>query len=153
MINFKKIYIRKHYIKNYNFLHRSKGVETVIAGSTVGVSVCLSRNLWLCTAAWPRSANFCKKKFKLTRKVRLPIFNQITNVLDLYFQDKTFEWSTLGRLYMIISQTVEGQTLLLPTSIKLQIAFKLEYLHLTLAHSKGQDHVYFNCQYLANSER
>ena len=29
----------------------------------------------------------------------------------------------------------------------------LEYLHLTLAYSKGQDHVQFDCQYLANGDR
>ena len=45
------------------------------------------------------------------------------------------------------------QTLILP--IELHVALRLAYLHLTLAHSKGQGQgrAHFDCQYLANDDR
>ena len=36
------------------------------------------------------------------------------------------------------SQMVKGKTFLLPTNIKSHMAFRLAYLHLTLAYFKGQ---------------
>ena len=44
-----------------------------------------------------------------------------------------------------------GKTLLLPTYMKSQLAIKLAYLHLILAHSKsqGQGHAYYDHEYQA----
>ena len=48
--------------------------------------------------AGPNNANFCRFYLvnicMLTRSVRLPIFIQIVNVLDLYFPGQIFEWNT-----------------------------------------------------------
>ena len=70
-------------------------------------------------------------------------FIQIVNVLDLRFQDQRFESSTFGSsnvIYLTKRRQV-GQTQLLPTHIKSHVAFRLAYIHLTLAHSKGYDHM------------
>ena len=39
---------------------------------------------------------------------------------------------------------------MLSLSLKFFQGFRLEHLHLTLAHSKGQSHAHFNCEYLVN---
>ena len=46
-----------------------------------------------------------------------------------------------------------GKKLLLPTRMKLHVTFRMAYLHLTLPHSKGQDQVHFNCEYVGNGDR
>ena len=43
-----------------------------------------------------------------------------------------------------ILQTVTEEALQLPTHWKSHVAFRLAYLHLTLAHSKGQGYVQFD---------
>ena len=62
-------------------------------------------------------------------EVRLLIFIQTANVLDLYFQGQIFELSVLGCSYVNISQWQIGQTLLLPTNRNSHMAFPLAYLH------------------------
>ena len=52
-----------------------------------------------------------------------------------------------------LAQNDIEDTFKLPTSRKWNTAFKLEYLHLTLANFKGQCHTHFNCEYLANGDR
>ena len=48
-----------------------------------------------------------------------------------------------------------GQTLPLRTNRTSQIAFRLAYLHLTLANSigQGQGHAHFDCEYFVNNDR
>ena len=59
----------------------------------------------------------------------------VAHDLDLHFEDQIFE----SRLNVIISQTLtDEQTLPLSTNRKSHVGFRLVYLHLTLAHSKGQ---------------
>ena len=53
---------------------------------------------------------------------------------------------------MIISQSVTGQTLLLPTQA-VACGLLLAYLHLILAHSKGHGHAHLDCEYLEIGDR
>ena len=73
-----------------------------------------------------------------------------------FYSKSNFESSTLESSYAIISQKVIGRTnIAILTHRKLHVAFRLAFLHLTLAHSKcqGKGHAHFDCQYLANGDR
>ena len=61
----------------------------------------------------------------------------------------TFYWQWISHKWWQI-----GHTLQLQTHRKWLVAFRLAYLHLTLAHSKceGQGHAHFHCEYLANDD-
>ena len=60
----------------------------------------------------------------LTKYFRTTTFIQIVNVLDIHFQTQRFESST----YVIMSQMVTGQTVLLPTYRKSHVASQFPYL-------------------------
>ena len=51
---------------------------------------------------------------------------------------------------MNISQTVTDRTniAIAYTESHIYMGFRLAYLHLTLAHHKGQGHAHFNCEYV-----
>ena len=57
---------------------------------------------------------------------------------------------------MHISTATVSQTITDRTNIAIanwyEMAFRLAYLHLILTHSKGQCHVYFDCEYFANDD-
>ena len=79
-----------------------------------GVFVRPPRNVRLCTAnkRFDQEAPFYAYVCTLTRYVRLSIFVQIVDVLDLHFKGKKCESSTLGTVigYAIISQTATNRT-------------------------------------------
>ena len=56
---------------------------------------------------------------------------------------------------VFLSQTVTEQIILLPTYKMSLTDFRLVYLHLTLAHCKGQSqgHANFDCDYIENGDR
>ena len=74
--------------------------------------------------AEPGNANF-RTRMHVDKYLRLTIFIQIVNVLDLHFQSQKFESSILWSTYAIISQTVREirQTLQLPTHKKSHASF------------------------------
>ena len=76
--------------------------------------------------------------------------------LTYFLYVKNLNQEHFGRLNVVISQMVTDRAiLLLPTHRKLLIGFPLVYLHLTLAHFKGQSqgHVNFDGEYLINGDR
>ena len=84
----------------------------------------------------------------LTRYLRVPIFIQILNVLDLHLNGKKFESSTLGSSKGILSQTVTDRTNITIANTESRMwPSRLVYLHLTLAYSKGhgQGYAHFDC--------
>ena len=52
----------------------------------------------------------------------------------------------------IIKKLPIWQTLILPSNRKLSSGFRLTYLDLTVANSKGQEHVHFDGDYIGKND-
>ena len=76
----------------------------------------------------------------------MPLFIQITNVLDLHFQGQRFESSMLfiGKFKRnVLTNGDREDILLLPTLMKLNAAY---------CKVQGQGHAHFDCEYPANGD-
>ena len=129
------IYIYILYIYIYIYIYILYSV--VISKQTI-----LSQHIYLCLQLELEAPGNQADISMFTMHVRLPIFIQIVNVLDLHFQRQRFElcmhW---GSSYAITSQTVTDRADIAITA-KQEVAYGLSiggmYTFLTSAHSIGQ---------------
>ena len=124
-------------------------------------SLYVCRSFTKCTAifceqtAGPRSANFCTRAYsQCSLASQFP--SKLSTSLTFVFKVK-YSKRVLLKVYMWLygKQWQTWQILTLTTHWKSHVAFQLAYLHLILAHFKGQcqGHAHFEWEYLGNGNR
>ena len=101
----------------------------------------------------PRSANCCRR-IHADKQIRLQIFMQIVNALDLDFKVKVSNL-VLMEVHTRLSQKqrqIEKKCAIVNT-LDTTLGISIGILHLLLAHFKGQGHAHFDCEYLTKGDR
>ena len=135
------------------FRRHSNGVEMVLSSRVLRLCVRPSRYVCTVNKRLDLEAPICAHIVVFTSYVRLPIFIQILNVLYIHFYSQRLKSSISGLSHVNISQTVTDKHSYCQHR-KSHVAFRLAYLHLTLAHSKGQGqgHIQFDYECPANGD-
>ena len=121
----------------FNVLHRHSYQTTVMNKHDVTNMTVMSRS-W--TKMSPYRRHFSSWPWHIFL-LSLPTFCRSMIRIEIIRED--WMWQSCKRWQI-------EHTLLVPTHRKQYIGHRLMHLHLTLARSKGQDHIHFDCEYFVN---